>query len=144
MRHHPEEVRAYVLKEVASLCKQMDMNKTINTDDELYFVCRTIVDDFPALKIEELRLAFDRIRKGHVKLYERLKGPEILKALYDYEGDVRAPLLEDLNRRQKQSERNLSIGDWAPKMKEFLKELPDAEPSKGEGLGTRLRRTLDT
>jgi len=143
MKAFPEEVRAYVVKEVASLCKEMDMKKTIASDEEMNFVCRTIVEDFPALKIEELRLAFDNIRKGRVALYERLKGPEILKALYDYEGDVRAPLLEDLHNKQKKSERSIHDKDWWSKVQAFLPEETEEEKGmKGEGIGSRLRKKM--
>jgi hypothetical protein len=121
----------------------MDMNKTISTNEELDFVCRTIIEDFPALKLEEIRLAFDAIRKGRVNLYERLKGPEILKALYDYEGDVRAPILEDLNRMSREAGRMKTLPDWMTRMKDWMPEDTDAPEAKGHGLGSRLRKHLD-
>lgn len=143
LKHAPEQVRAYVVKEVAGLCKEMDMKKTISTNEELDFVCRTILEDFPTLKIEELRLAFDNIRKGKVDLYERLKGPEILKALYDYEGDVRAPILEDLNRRQREAGRMKNLPPWFERMKHWMPEDEEMETPPGHGIGSRLRKHLD-
>ena len=122
------------------------MKKTISSDDEMEFVCRTIIEDFPALKLEELRLAFDNIRKGRVDLYERLKGPEILKALYDYEGDVRAPILEELNSLQKKSERSLHQLDWFKRAGQWVAEQPKNEEKATikEGIGTRLRKKYGT
>jgi len=139
MREFPEQVRAYVVKEVAALCKEMDMKKTVASDDELNFVCRTIIEDFPAMKIEELRLAFDEIRKGKIDLYERLKAPEICKALYEYEGRVRAPILERINTQGKKAE--------LPNREVWMKvaeALPDEDDKgmRGEGIGTRLKRSL--
>lgn len=119
------------------------MNKTISTNEELDFVCRTIIDDFPALKLEEIRLAFDNIRKGKVNLYERLKGPEILKALYDYEGDVRAPILEDLNKMAREGGRMNTLPDWMTRMKDWMPEDTEPPEAKGHGLGSRLRKHLD-
>jgi hypothetical protein len=121
----------------------MDMNKTISTDEEMEFVCRTIIDDFPALKVEELRLALNRIRKGEVKLYERLKGPEILRAIIDYEGDVRAPILEDLNKMAREGGRMNVLPDWMTRMKDWMPEHKEAVPVKGHGVGSRLRKHLD-
>jgi hypothetical protein len=143
LKHDPETVRAYVMKEVASLCKEMDMNKTITTDDEMSFVCRTILDDFPAMKIEEIRLALNRIRKGEVKLYERLKGPEILLALKEYEGIVRAPILEELNRMHKDAGKMKGLPQWASRMKEWIPDAQDFQTPPGHGLGSRLRKHLD-
>jgi len=146
LKHNPEMVRAYVVKEIAALCKEMDMKKTINTDEEMGFVCRTILDDHPTLKVEELKLALDRIRKGEFKVYERLKGPEILIAVSEYEAVVRAPILEDLHKRQRESERTLHKKDW---MKRALMFADDAigtdqdQPPKGHGVGSRLRKRMD-
>ena len=144
VRAFPEEVRAYVVKEVASLCKEMDMKKSIASDEEMQFVCRTIIEDFPAMKLEELRLAFDNIRKGRVDLYERLKGPEILKALYDYEGDVRAPLLEDLHAKQKKAEQSLHKLEWFKRAGQWVAEQPNEpeKPTIKEGIGSRLRKKM--
>lgn len=140
LRLAPEAVRAYIVREVASLCKEMDMNKTITTDEELQFVCRTIMEDFPALKIEEIKLALDRIRKGEVKLYERLKGAEILIALKEYEGVVRAPILEELHHLQKQSEKSIYSADWIKSAVGFLEPQEPSVPKIKEGVGTRLRK----
>lgn len=136
-------LRAYIVKEVASLCKEMDMKKTVSTDSELEFIVRTILDDFPALKVEEIKISFDRIRKGEMKLYERLKGPEILLALKEHEALVRAPILEDLHRREKQGGRMQELPDWCSRMKEWLPEESESAAIGGHGIGSRLRKQLD-
>lgn len=140
----PEQTRAYVIAEVASLCRDMDMKKTVNTDEEMEFICRTILDDFPALKVEEIRIAFNAIRKGEQQLYERLKGPEILMALKNYEGNVRAPILEELNRMHKDAPKMKALPEWTKMMKSWIPP-DDHTPTSvtGHGIGSRLRKHLD-
>jgi uncharacterized protein (DUF433 family) len=139
VRLHPAEVRAWLYAEVAKLCKDIDANKTLGSDEELQFTCRAIIDDFPAIKMEEVRAAFDMIRMGKFgKLYERLKTAEILDALRRYEGEVRTEILEN-----RQYER--SFGEMLSDMN--LTHLLDRvdtspQPKGGEGVGTRLRKTL--
>lgn len=101
LKHAPLETRAWLVMEVGKLCRDIDANKTLETDEEFAFTCRAILDEFPAMKAEEIRVAFDMIRMGKlVKLYERLKTAEILEALRQYEGEVRAPILEDYKKEE--------------------------------------------
>lgn len=45
---HEQAIRMWIVTEVAKLCKEVDANKTLATDDELRFCCRSIIEDFPA------------------------------------------------------------------------------------------------
>jgi hypothetical protein len=135
------------MAEVGKLIKEIDAKTTINSDEELIFCCNSIVEEHPTLKLEELRSCFTMIRKGKFgKLYERLKTPEILDFLRRYEGEVRVEIMErrvHSDKIEKQAETEFSIGESG------LKEVVDQmvfEPivSKGEGLGTRLRKKMDT
>lgn len=114
------------------------MKKTITTDEEMNFVCRTILEDFPALKVEEIKLCLDRIRKGEIKLYERLKGAEIIEAFKEYEGSVRAPILEEINAAPKRNPPT-----WMVKMRDWLPDDEEATPPSGHGIGARLKKHLD-
>ena len=138
VRLHPQEVRAWLYAEVARLCKDIDANKTLSTDEQLQFTCRAILDDFPALKMEEVRAAFDMIRTGKFgKLYERLKTAEILDALRRYEGEVRTEILE----RREPVDLTASLARL--KLSEHIDNI-NTEPHafSGEGVGTRLRNKI--
>jgi len=113
------------------------MKKTIATDDELEFVCRSIIEDFPTLKVEEIKIAFDRIRKGDVQLFERLKGPELLQCIRTYEGEVRAPILERIHHEHSGTTKETQ--KWLGNV-EF--EIPeDTGPAQiQDGIGSRLKR----
>jgi len=122
----------------------MDMKKTITSDEEMGFVCRTILDDHPTLKVEELKLALDRIRKGEFKLFERLKGPEILTAINEYQGLVRAPILEALHKTETQPK--LESKAWMKKALEYAQDAigeRHGEEVKGHGVGSRMKKRFN-
>lgn len=135
------------MSEVSRLCKEISAKATISNDEELIFCVRSIFEEHPTLKLEEIRTCFDMVRKGKFgKLYERLKTPEILDFLRRYEGEVRTEIME---RDAHQTQVN-----WNKKMQETIAESAvadvlrnvDVEPAKrveGHGVGSRLRKKLD-
>jgi hypothetical protein len=147
VKHNPAIVRGWILAEVGRLVKEVDANKTLSTDEELQFCCRSILDDHPTLKLEELRTCFNMIRQGKFgKLFERLKTAEILECLRNYEGEVRAEIIERLQREEKAEqfkpiERNAN----AQNLSELLKDVLD-EPTQDhtfDRIGTRLKKRID-
>lgn len=148
-KQHERAVRLWLVTEVGRLCKMVDANKTLSTDEELTMTCRAIVDDFPALKLEEVRACFDMVIQGKMgKLYERLKTAEILEALRKYEGDVRAPILERQmqNRKYEHVDRlKHELGTTQP-VQDAVKQLKVTTPAKPKdsGLGQRVKKHLGT
>ena len=146
---HEKGVRLWLVTEVGRLCKMVDANKTLSTDEELTMTCRAIVEDFPALKLEEVRTCFDMIIQGKMgKLYERLKTAEILDALRRYEGEVRAPILERQmqNRKYEHVDRlKHDLGESQP-VREAVDQLKVTTPDKpkNSGLGQRVKKHLGT
>ena len=145
---HEQAVRMWVVTEVAKLCKEVDANKTLSTDEELKFCCRSIIEDYPALKLEELRACFDMIRAGKFgKLYERLKTPEILDAIRRYEGEVRAPILERQihNRKHEQQDQIKTALGNSKQLQEAVRDMASnpTKPKKS-GLGQRVKQRLGT
>lgn len=140
-------IRGWVMSEVGRLCKEISAKNTISSDEELIFCVRSILEEHPTLKVEEIRACFDMVRKGKFgKLYERLKTPEILEFLRRYEGEVRVEILErQVHQSQVQHKAETAHRIGESSLKEIMDSLPDepAPPSKGEGLGTRLRKRLD-
>ena len=146
---HEQAIRMWIVTEVAKLCKEVDANKTLATDDELRFCCRSIIEDFPALKLEELRACFDMLRAGKFgKLYERLKTPEILEALRRYEGEVRSPIMERQIHNQKwdMQERMGNAMKESKEVQQVVSKLDATTPKKPKdsGLGQRLKKHLGT
>lgn len=147
--HHKQAIRLWIVTEVGRLCKMVDANKTLSTDEELKMCCRAIVEDFPALKLEEVRTCFDMIIQGKFgKLYERLKTADILECLRKYEGDVRAPILERQMQNQKWSMQE-SMGDAIKQSKEVQQvvsklDVTTPKKPKDSGLGQRVKKRLGT
>lgn len=99
LRICPEATRATLLAMIADLCRFVDAKRTLTTDGDLIFAVETILQDFPALTVQEFKLICDGIKQGRgAQLYERLKVAEIAEAIRQYEGGVRAEILERRNR----------------------------------------------
>jgi len=140
-------IRGWLMAEVGKVCRDVDANKTLQTDEEIQFCCRSIFEDHPTIKVEEIRIAFNMIRKGKFgKLYERFKTAEILDALRRYEGEIRSPILEDLAHNRGVEQNKAWGADMTPKVLEALKsvterlETTEPEPTEGEGIGSRLKK----
>lgn len=137
LKVEPELTRAYIVKEVASLCKMVDAKKTLSSDEEISFCCRAIIDEHPTLKIEELHVIFNMIKKGKlIEVYERLKTAEILKAICIYESEYRAPAIEKQLHQAKQT----TMPDRKLEPLNLAKLVEDSPLPTPEGLGTRLRK----
>lgn len=95
-RINPAATRAAVLNLVGGVCRFVDAKRTLSTEEDLIFCTEVILTKYPALKIEELRLIFDGVKRGEYgKYYERFKLAEIEDAIQTYEGTTRAALLEE-------------------------------------------------
>ena len=100
----PLQVMAALSAMIRATCEYLDANKTIQGADQLAEVTRFLIDQFPAMKLQEWALINYRIRMGYYerygsqyKLYERLKGNEFARFARKHE-EERAPLLEELHR----------------------------------------------
>lgn len=96
MRHEPQVTYAFLCSQVKALVEYIEASKTLRNADEIADVVDAILEGNPTLKLEEVKHAFDLIKRGKLlpKMYERLKGPEILNALCEYEGTLRADAME--------------------------------------------------
>ena len=100
------EVRKALVHLIADLCRFVDAKRTITTTDDLTFTVETIIDNYPALTLEELRIICDKMKRGECgKFYERLKLPEIEAAIRDYEANERADVLENMHREHRTGNR---------------------------------------
>lgn len=136
-------VRGWIVSEVGRMIKELNYKVTIQSDEELMFCCRSIIEEHPTLKLEEIRVCFDMIRKGkYGKMFERFKTPEILACLETYQGETRAEILEKRAKVEKH--------EATEKTEEVLKplglvelydkmQIKDHVPKK-EGIGTRLKK----
>ena len=147
MKDSPSMIRGWIMAEVGRLCKEMSMKTTIASDEELIFCVRSIIEEHPTIKIEEIRACFDMIRKGKFgKLYERLKTPEILEFLRRYEGEVRCDIIErQMHRQRHEHEQQARERIGESRVSDIVNQLPDAPREKvdGHGVGSRLRKDLD-
>lgn len=98
IRLAPQETRLTLVGLIAGLCSFIDAKRTLTTDEEIIFTVEAIIENYPALTLEEFRLIVDGMKRGQYgKYYERLKLAEIEAAIQQYEGTTRAPLLEQIH-----------------------------------------------
>lgn len=147
VKHNPKIVRGWIMAEVGRLIKEVDANKTLSTDEELQFCCRSILEEHPTLKLEEIRVCFVMIRQGKFgKLFERLKTAEILECLRKYEGEVRTEVMESIHRKRKSEsfEPIERTKDYKP-LGEFLKDvLNEPTPDRDfDRAGARLKNRME-
>ena len=92
---NPQWTIAMLVMELGKLVDFVDAKKTLKTEEELLFTCETLIEEFPAMTLEEFVLVFKMIKQGKFgKLYERLKLAEISDCCKRYEGEQRAEVLE--------------------------------------------------
>lgn len=135
--------RGWIMAQVGKLCRDMDMKKTLSTDEELTFTCRAIIQEHPTLKLEEIAVCFDMIRMGKFgKLYERLKSAEILEYLRRYEGEIRTEIKERDVKQEGLDYTQSMMENIDPKL--LAQFVTDSNVTmKPDGIGSRLRRHLD-
>ena len=96
----PQAVWAWVNLEISKLAKELNANNTWTTADEIADATDLLIEEFPALKIEEVALVCKWLKSGKLmpKLYGTFKTRELIEAFRQYEGDHRAPVLEQAHR----------------------------------------------
>jgi hypothetical protein len=142
VKEYPSLVRGWMLAEVGKLCKDMDMSKTLKSDEEIQFCCRSIIEDHPTVTLQEMRLCFNMVRQGKFgKLYERLKTAEILDCLRNYESEIRTQVIEDRISKQRSEMFERSERKLEPlNLKDLVKDSPLPTPQGG---GTRIRQSWE-
>ena len=106
----------------------LDMNKTLRDENDFIHAVRHLVDEFPAMKLEEWKVIMDKLKAGkYGQMYERLKLPELVEIFQVYEGD-RAELIERNVTSEKNEEfknlQHIPLSDNQKEMwKAFVKNL---------------------
>lgn len=99
MNTSPAKANAYLYKGITELVQMVDANKTLSGESDVAFTIEAIKKDYPWLTIEEVLFVLSKMAKGHYgKFYERLKTPEIIEALRQYDTSERIEILEQKNR----------------------------------------------
>jgi hypothetical protein len=86
MKENSEVTRAWLVGEVAKVCKFIDANKTLKSTDDFIFTVQSLYEYCKSWRAEEFIFFFDKIKKGEFgKNYERLKTAEFLEYARKYE-----------------------------------------------------------
>ncbi len=100
----------------------LEMNKTLRTQDDIQHAVSTLIQEFPAYKLEEWRIIMDRFKAGHFgNLYERLKLPELREAFLKF-SEERSVLMEREYTTQKQ-EYETKPAELSEEQRSILKKI---------------------
>ena len=101
LRFEPELTRAECVKMVKSVVDFLEMKKTLNSVEQILFATETLLEEFPAMKLEEWRIACDGMKQGKFgKYFERCKVEEFREAFQVIE-ERRAEIIERSHERSK-------------------------------------------
>ncbi len=131
-RENPEQLVKTLFAGLWSLVKTVDANKTMNQGETQECV-EVILIDYHWMKLEEIFYVFQKIRRGdYGKLYERLKMPEILNAICEYDLDERERYVIKANAKHKEVEKEPIISNDIPaaEMYENYLEAKEKEANK--------------
>lgn len=78
-KDYPQQTKLWIVSEIGKTCKFIEANKTLKTEEELFFTCDELLNYCKSWKAEEFLIFFDSIKRGDFgKIYERLKTAEFL------------------------------------------------------------------
>ncbi len=109
LRLEPARTRAWFLAELGKLIKFVDATKTIQDDEEMKETARALLEEHPAMKLEEFRLIFEGIKRNKFgPMYGRLKLGEIMECCRKWEGTRAEKILERDHRPEHDPHRRYS------------------------------------
>ena len=122
MRHDDLTTFAALYAITKDMLDYLEMNKTLRTQEDIQHAVSTLIQEFPAWKIEEWRIIMDRFKAGYFgNLYERLKLPELREAFLKFE-EERSIMMERTYTEKKQ-EQNKEPVQLSEEQKTILKNL---------------------
>lgn len=123
LRLQPQETWLWVNLEITKVVKDLSAGNSMYDSEMLADATDAVLEEFPALKLEEIALVCDYIRRGKLlpKLYGNFRTRELLEAFRLYEGQ-RAEHLEALHNKHKQG--------GSPRYSNTIKQKP-WEPIRG-------------
>lgn len=100
LRFNKEATKSAVVALIIDVISFVDAKKSLEREEDIFFTADAIIEEFPTLKIEELKLVCKRLKLGYYgKYYERLKAAEFIEAIQQHEGE-RAEYLEQKHRTE--------------------------------------------
>jgi hypothetical protein len=129
-------LRALISRELFALMRAVKVNKTFESEDDIYQCAEDIIDEFRSLNVEEVKHVFGQIRRGKIDLYGRLDTPTICAALREYDVNTACEFREKHYREAIESEALRT-----PLFEELIASLPEVKPTFAEILKRRSKLT---
>lgn len=100
LRYDPERSRAEIVRMIKGVVDFIDAKKTLRSVEEIILCAEMLIEEFPAVRLEEFRIVCDRMKAGHFgNYYERLQIREFREALIKIE-EERAEMMEREHRQR--------------------------------------------
>lgn len=102
LKADPVNTKGVICALILEVVRFVDAKKTLQSSADIAFTADSIIEKFPTLKLEELKLCAVKMKRGdYGNYYERLKTTEFIEAIKHQEGE-RADYLEDRHKRKAQ------------------------------------------
>jgi hypothetical protein len=124
----PEELNYELVKLIKGLTDSLDVRAGIQTPEDLADAV-AVIHDFPAMTVEEIRLAFAWIRQGKLggKMFERFKARELRACLCEYEA-LRADRFLEHRHKVEDNYPRTGEGGSSDVIKRLIASLDDGRP----------------
>ena len=129
-------LRALVSRELFALMRAVKVNKTFESEQDIYQCAEDIIDEFRSLNVEEVIHVFGQIRRGKIDLYGRLDTPTICAALREYDVNTACEFREKHYREAIEQD-----ALRAPLFEELIASMPELKPTFAEILQRRPKLT---
>lgn len=121
LRYDGERTRSEIVRMITNVVDFIDAKRTLRSVEDKLLCAETLLDDFPAIRLEEFRIACDRMKQGYFGDYfERLQIKEFREALISIE-EERAGMMEKEHRN---ADHQITRGAQDPT------KIPEYDPEK--------------
>lgn len=98
------ELKKWLFLRLVTLSERVDAGKRLQTQGEYQEAVEEILAAVPALTLEEIEIVFRKFERGDIEIFNRLRIPEILKALLHYDATTAQELREYRNTQHRLSD----------------------------------------
>lgn len=128
-KYCPKQTHACLTALLKGTLDYLDYNKTIRHTEHIIEAVDHLIQEFPAMKLEEWRCIMLNFKTGkYGKQFERLMLPELVEAFQDYEGE-RARRREEEWKQKKEEPLEPLSGEQKEMVKKLINDLNLPDPT---------------
>tara|TARA_R100001079_G_scaffold111005_1_gene88842 strand:+ start:1527 stop:2108 length:582 start_codon:yes stop_codon:yes gene_type:complete len=125
-KEDPRIVHAYCMALLKDAIEYLDFNKSFRNTKDYIDAVDYLIEQFPAMKLEEWALIMKRLKAGYYgKMFERLKLPELVDIFQRHEGERGDMMKRKVKQDRKEEDDNKRENLFNSGMGEVLKKIAE-------------------